>query len=76
MEGGEWQHSYETRPTQKISRTKTSPTIGEFRRMDAYGPVYEVIAIEGSRSIIIRELESQHITRDYPVEFFMSDPKQ
>jgi len=49
------------------------PCVGEFRRIGMYGPVYEVIGIASAEKIIIRELESQRVTRDYLITHFQND---
>lgn len=61
------------KPAPQAQSGKTQPEVGDIRRMGPYGPVYEVIAIENTEAITVRELESERITRNYPIAEFQSD---
>lgn len=60
-------------PAPPADTEKNQPKVGDIRRIGPYGPIYEVIAIESAEAITIRELESERVTRDYPIVEFQAD---
>jgi len=63
----------ESQPAPPSQTDKNQPKIGDIRRIGPFGPVYEVIAIDSPDAITIEEVESERITRNYPVVEFQTD---